>query len=307
MNKFRRTAAAAAASLAVVFAFPARADEKQGTVEGGLSAVMARLRTAGEGAAEVSGAWSAFRGGDAKAIPVLIELAKGGNAVAQLYVGYMLDNGDGLKQDAKSAAAYFAAAAPKVALAKYNLGLMHLQGRGVAKDEKRAMQLFEAAIGEAGVEQAAVRLAQFHLAAGRQEEAKKWANKGAELGNPVAFHILGRIAYDRREYRDAKNWLEKGASAGDRNSPAYLARIYSSGLGTEPTMVVATGWRIIDEVLSGRSRAAETAVLSSFSSTMTEDEVLRARGFARDWLKERGGAQPIQYSTTIFQVRGWRK
>lgn len=307
MNKFRRTAAAAAASLAVVFAFPAHADVKQDTVEGGLSAVMARLRTAGEGAAEVGGAWSAFRGGDVKAIPVLIELAKGGNAVAQLYVGYMLDNGDGLKQDAKSAAAYFSAAAPKVALAKYNLGLMHLQGRGVAKDEKRAMQLFEGAISEAGIEQAAVRLAQFHLAGGRAEEAKKWANKGAELGNPVAFHVLGRIAYDRGEFRDARTWLEKAAAAGDKNSPRYLARIYVDRLGNESSRVVAAGWAIIDDVLSRRSTSTDTASPQRGLGNMSEDEVLRSRSFAREWLKERGGAQPIQYGKTIYQVRGWQR
>lgn len=303
---FRRTLLVA--SIVLFFTNPSSsAEAPEAEPADSLGAALVKLRATEDGNAQASAAWSRFRAGDEKAAHALASLARGGNPFAQQYIGYMLDNGDGVAKDSKAAAAYFGAAAPKVPLAKYNLGLLYQLGRGVEKDERKANELFEASLVDASIEQAAVRLARFHLLNGRSEEAKKWASKGADMGNAICFHILGRIAYERREYRDATNWLEKAAAGGDRNSPSYLAGIYSRGLGTEPTKIIATGWQLIGDVLSGRSRSAETGTLPGFSSGMTDNEIGRARGFAKEWLKERGGPQAVQYTKTIYEVRGWRR
>ncbi|MDA0740161.1 MAG: tetratricopeptide repeat protein, partial [Nitrospirae bacterium] len=63
-------------------------------------------------------------------------LADQGNATAQLNLGFMYDNGQGVPQDDQEAVKWFRRAAEQGdADAQYNLGLMYRTGQGVPQDD----------------------------------------------------------------------------------------------------------------------------------------------------------------------------
>jgi TPR repeat protein len=79
--------------------------------------------------------------------------AEQGNADGQAALGTMYDNGHGVAQDDKEAVKWYRLAAQQgVVVAQYNLGVMHKNGRGVAQDTKRAYMWFNfaAAKGQQG-------------------------------------------------------------------------------------------------------------------------------------------------------------
>ncbi|WP_158304647.1 tetratricopeptide repeat protein [Methylibium petroleiphilum] len=252
---------------------------------------------------DASKAWNRLRTGDKAALNELVALAKQGNHMAQLYVGYLLDNAEYVTLDSASAAAYFKAAAPQNQLAAYNLGLLYLLGRGVPKDERAAVRLFEQACQKGVVEQAAVRLAQYHLKQGNAQEAWKWAEQAANVGNAFAYFVLGKISFDRGDYRPARMWLEKAAQAGERNAPSLLARLYASNALGQPDEPMAVSWAIIAAVLNGQAPSATQAATGGYGSRLTESEIARARGMATNWLANHGAPQDIHYSKTIYEPR----
>lgn len=292
---------ALAAAFAFAFAVPrvVLAQTAGAGIGDSMSALFERARTL-DGASK---AWNRLRTGDKAALSELVTLARQGNHMAQLYVGYLLDNAEYVTLDSAAAAAYFKAAAPQNQLAAYNLGLLHLLGRGVPKDERAAVRLFEQACQKGIVEQAAVRLAQHHLKLGNAQEAWKWAEQAANFGNAFAYFALGKISFDRGDYRPARMWLEKAAQAGERNAPALLARLYASSALGQPDEPMAISWAIIAAVLNGQAPSASQAATGGFSSRLTESEIARARSVATNWLANQGAPQNIQYSKTIFEPR----
>ena len=79
-------------------------------------------------------------------------LAEQGNAIAQLNLGYMYDNGYGVTQDYKEAMRWYRRAAEQGnARAQYNLGLMYEGGYGVPQNKVQAHMWYDIA----GVEVAA--------------------------------------------------------------------------------------------------------------------------------------------------------
>ena len=66
-------------------------------------------------------------------------LAEQGDATAQVQLGWMYNNGEGVVKDDKQAAAWYRKAAEQGHIdAQYNLGLMYSTGEGVAQDYKLA-------------------------------------------------------------------------------------------------------------------------------------------------------------------------
>ncbi|MBG6082992.1 tetratricopeptide repeat protein [Rubrivivax gelatinosus] len=242
-------------------------------------------------------AWYRLRQGDRSALTELIRLAKDGNPQAQLYIGYLLDNGEFVAQDSKAAAAYFTAAAPHNPIAKYDLGLLYMLGRGVPQDEKRALQLFTESHKESNLEYAGVRLAQHFLKEKNWNEAWRFGESAANLGNSFGFFTLGLISFQRRDYRTAANWLSKAAQAGDKNAPRYLTQLYATAAFPEANPVISGMWKIIDDVMNGRSASPGVGGVAGLSV----EDVATARSLARDWLGNHGRPQKLQYSKTIYE------
>lgn len=115
----------------------------------------------------------------AKAMKLLRPLVEQGNAYAQLYLGMMYDNGQGVLQDYKEAAKWYRLAAEQGnASAQFNLGVIYRNGQGVLQN---------------------------------YQEAVKWARLSAEQGNALAQSTLGAM-YNTgqgvpQDYVRAHMWL----------------------------------------------------------------------------------------------------
>ena len=90
---------------------------------------------------------AAILAGDfATALRMLTPLAKDGNAKAQVYLGIMYDDGDGVAQDQVQAVIWFQEAADQgFATGQSNLGNMYAKGRGVPQDYVEAMMWYRLA------------------------------------------------------------------------------------------------------------------------------------------------------------------
>lgn len=81
------------------------------------------------------------RGDYATALRLLGPLAEQGNAGAQLHLGQMCAQGEGVAQDYKEATKWYQLAALQGdAVAQFNLGLMYDQGNGVPQDFQEEMK-----------------------------------------------------------------------------------------------------------------------------------------------------------------------
>lgn len=250
--------------------------------------------------------WSKIRVGDASHVPELRKMAQAGDPHAQLFYGYLLDNGIHLQANSRQAAAYFSAGAAKLPLAKYNLALLTLLGRGVEKDEVRAARLFEEVLKEHKIEQAAVRMAQISVRQKRWEDAKRYAQMGADFRNRYCHLMLSQIYFAQKDYRSAYHWGQRALTSGMSDAALIMADLYGHGLISKPSALMATGWDLVYR--SGRSGWASPMTLSpgAWSVNLTESELGRARAMANDWIE--GPSKFIDqtpYSKTIFETRSW--
>ena len=86
----------------------------------------------------------AFEAGEYEtAMRSLRPLAEGGDAVSQTLVGWMLEVGGGVEQDARAAVRWYRRAAEQgSALAQFRLAQMYREGRGVPQNGREAMQWY---------------------------------------------------------------------------------------------------------------------------------------------------------------------
>jgi|GEM_PF-2069221 TPR repeat protein len=262
------------------------------------TAMKGLLSTAREGG-DVLRTWAAYKAGDKSALPKLFELAQGGNSRAQNVVGYLLDHGEGVRQDSTAAAAYFAAASADYPLARYNLAVLTLLGRGVVQDKVKAMEMFESSMKEASVDLAAVRLSLYYLSKGDTDRAWEWANEGANRGNVTAYYLLGRMLYDSGEYQEAYNWLTKAAQASEPNAPAILSAMYKNGNGIDKNMKMAASWMLIYYGLNKGQSNMNSSKLSSFG--LTAKEMNDATSFSTTWLSNHRLVKRPNYNATLLQ------
>uniref|UniRef100_UPI000B2125D2 tetratricopeptide repeat protein n=1 Tax=Aliarcobacter skirrowii TaxID=28200 RepID=UPI000B2125D2 len=90
--------------------------------------------------ANLQDGYSAYEKGDYKTAFIIFEdLASKGDAKAQYNLGFMYDNGYGVKQDYKKAIEWWEKAATQGYIdAQNNLGVMYERGQGVKQDYKKA-------------------------------------------------------------------------------------------------------------------------------------------------------------------------
>ena len=101
--------------------------------------------------------------------------AEQGNALAQCNLGFMYEDGRGVKQDYFKAFEWWQKAAEQGnALAQYNLGVMYQYGQGVKQDYFKAVE---------------------------------WYQKAAEQGYAKAQFILGLIFFEGKNYSKAKEYF----------------------------------------------------------------------------------------------------
>lgn len=167
----------------------------------------------------------------------LAVLAQQGHAEAAYHQGMLLNNGIGVAQDLPKALALFEGAAAKGdALAAYKAGCYHAgQFPGVVPlDETRALA-YKLAAAEAGYALAQYDVAQHLYRQGDLEKAYRWAQRGADQGDPgslmalASMHFTGRGAPKdaARAYTNLRLAVRVSGSATPRPVEDHLARLAS--------------------------------------------------------------------------------
>ena len=135
--------------------------------------------------------WDAYEAGDcATAAKEFRLLAEEGNALAQLFLGFMYQFGDGVPQDYKEAASLFRKAAEQGNVdAQFSLGLMYRNGEGVPQDYKEAVNWYRKSA-EKGYAGAQTNLGfMYENGQGLLQDnvlAHMWYNIGSANGNETA-------------------------------------------------------------------------------------------------------------------------
>ena len=127
--------------------------------------------------------------------------AEQGNAEAQVYLGFMYQNGRGVKRDDREAVRWHRKAAEQgEARAQFNLGFMYQNGRGVKRDDR---------------------------------EALRWYRKAAEQGNAEAQVYLGFMYQNGRgvaqDYVQAHKWLNIASALGNKNTKSIAKSVAKIG------------------------------------------------------------------------------
>jgi uncharacterized protein len=136
--------------------------------------------------------------------------AEQGSAEAQLLLGFMYHDGEGVPQDYAEAARWLRKAAEQGNIAAQGaLGGMYLDGLGVLRDSA---------------------------------QATRWLQKAAEQGLPPAQSILGGLADKAGNYVEALKWYRLAANQGDAEAQNNLGNMYETGRGVAQNYAEAAKW-----------------------------------------------------------------
>ena len=169
---------------------------------------------------------------------------------AQNNLGFMYNNGQGVKQDYNEAVEWFRkAAAQGLAGAQFNLGAMYSAGRGVKQDFTESVEWYRKAAAQG------VAMAQFNLGTMydnghgvKQDytEAVAWFRKAAVQGLAEAQNGLGNMCDAGRgvkqDRKEADEWYRKAAAQGDAQAQYNLGAMYANGQGVPQDFAESLKW-----------------------------------------------------------------
>jgi TPR repeat protein len=171
--------------------------------------------------------------------------ARGGEAWAEYMLGLRYDHGDGLPEDRKRAAYWYArAAAQKFDSAQLNLGII-LANRP-RPQFKKAMRLYRLAAAQ-GNRNAKFNLGMYY-AEGRGVRSNprlafRWYLGAAEQGDPTAQNYVGFCYHEgtgvRRDFKESVRWYRKAARGGDARALRNLGLCYKFGDGVPRNLRIA--------------------------------------------------------------------
>jgi TPR repeat protein len=186
----------------------------------------------------------------AEALPLYQGLAEQGNTEAQISLGSMYENGQGVTQDYTQTISWYRKAADQgSSLGQFNLGIMYGTGRGVALNYVQAAYWYRKAADQGIVD------AQYNLgwmySTGRgvaedYNQAVYWYRKAAEQGDANAQFRLGVMyEYGRGVAKDevqAVVWYRKAAEQGNAEAQYNLGVMYVNGQGVAQNYNQAVIW-----------------------------------------------------------------
>ena len=190
--------------------------------------------------------------------------AESGDAEAQLNLGVMYNNGEGVPQDYAEALKWFRLAADQgYAIAQNNLGVMYESGEGVPQD---------------------------------YAEALKWYRLAADQGYAEAQSNLG-LMYCAGEgvpqdYAEAVKWYRLAADQGLAVGQLNLGTMYYNGQGVPKDLVEAYAWWFISAAGGDADAANNRSVVAR---ELTPEQLSQGQKRVGELLKKIGsGKQPSQ-------------
>ena len=184
------------------------------------------------------------------------EKAEKGNATAQVYLGEMYANGEGVPQDYAEAVRWYRKSADQGnATAQFYLGYMYANGQGVTEDYSEAM---------------------------------RWYRKAADQGDPDAPNSIGEMYANGRgvppDYREAMRWYRKAAEHGNADAQYNLGLMYRDGQGIAQDFVVAHMWlNLASSKSTGDDQKKRSAARDALAAKMTPQQIAEAQRLTREW------------------------
>lgn len=209
-------------------------------------------------------------GDDATALRLLRPLAAEGNATAQVILGFMYANGNGVPQDHAEAITWFRKAAEQGdTKAEASLGLSYEFGIGVERDPAAAAT---------------------------------WLRKAAAQGDVKAELYLASMLADgpraQRNRAEAAQWYRKAADQGEVEAQSSLGLLYYRGDGIERDYVQAYKWLSLaagqapaSEGTTGKAaaRAEIVRLRDAVAAKLTPEQLAEAQRRAAEWQAARSG------------------
>lgn len=187
---------------------------------------------------------------DAKTLAALRQAAKKGDAAARFGLGQAYERGEGVRQNLKEAALWYARASQDGhAEAKLNLGKMFDAGRGVKQDRSLAFTHFRQAA-EQGLPEAQFLVGRMYQdgngVTASRTIALAWYRQAAEGGYAAAQYMMGRFFVEGEEVEqdigEAMRWYERAAAQGLPAAQAAMGLAYEMGCGVTADRREALRW-----------------------------------------------------------------
>ncbi len=191
--------------------------------------------------ADLDKGWDAYEKGDyATALREWRPLAEQGDVIAQYYLGWLYDNGEGVELDYSQALRWYRLAAEQGdADAQHSIGILYHNGQGVSQDYEEAIKWFVLA-----AEQDYLRA---QNALGSIYEEGRGGGDLPRMRKAGIFRPIIRWFYDYfwgipADYDEANKWYSLAAEQGDVDAQLALGRINEDGLGGLPNYANAYMW-----------------------------------------------------------------
>ena len=233
-------------------------------------------------------AWSALERGEyAEAYKLIKPLAEGGATWAQVNLGLMYAQGQGVNQDYDQALKWFRAAASKGdATAQSCIGRMYEEGHGIPIDHAKAAHWYLKAADQGNVTAQYMAGRSYYRGLGlpkNNEQAAAWLERCAEKNDPKCLNLLGILYRDglgvEADPEHAVYLICRSAQRGESGAVLNMAASHLRGLGAEEDLVQALTWHTIyDAMAPGQDR-----IPLFWVDTMTEGEQELAREVAESW------------------------
>ncbi|KAG0378839.1 hypothetical protein BGX24_002629 [Mortierella sp. AD032] len=148
-----------------------------------------------------------------------IDSAKQGNTYAQVALGDMYREGNGVSKDLQAALDWFSKAAEQGdAVAQYKVGTLYNQGEGVSQDFSKAEE--------------------WYLRVAKQG----YASAQRSLGSLYESGQGGRVPEKDRNYKAAMEWYLKSANQRDAQAQYEIGRMFDHGIGVTQDDLKAKQW-----------------------------------------------------------------
>jgi len=176
---------------------------------------------------------------DAEALRWAHRAADGGDADAMDFVGSVYLRGSLIKGNPVIAFGYFKAAAEKSAGAAFNLGQCYFGAQGTQQDIPRALDWWKKAAAAGHGRAAACAAMAYHSGEGVPPDAvqaRRLAERAAELNDPSGLVVLGEMQFQAGELEAAKtNWTRasKLKPTGPTGHPAQPSASASAQQGAD--------------------------------------------------------------------------
>jgi TPR repeat protein len=176
--------------------------------------------------------------------------AEQGDTTAQVGLGHMYYDGQGVQQNFAEAARWYRKAAEQGnAKAQYGLGYMYHYGHGVPQDYGEAVQWYRKAADQGDAKGEVNLSLMYYRGLGVPQDyaqAVKWYRKGADQGDAMAQDGLGLMYYQGQgvpqDYAEAARWYRKAADQGFAKAQYDIGCMYYRGQGLPRDHAEAVRW-----------------------------------------------------------------